>query len=122
MEYRRGKSPDVLADLPDGIVSAIVTDPPYGTETDKFQYGRRQTWAKRGGMAIMHDRDLAHLADVAPHMARLLVGTGVALVFSSATRRREAEDSLTDGGLTLLAPVTWDKGRPGISYRVRYRA
>jgi DNA modification methylase len=120
VEYRRGRSPEALADLPDGCAAAVVTDPPYGTETESFQYGRRQSWAKRGGMSIMHDRDLSSLAGVAPTIARLLCPNGVALVCASATRRRDAEDALMAAGLILLPPLMWDKGRPGISYKVRY--
>lgn len=121
VEYRRGTSPEALADLPDGCVDAVVTDPPYGTGLGDHQYGRRERWgAAHGDRHIANDTDVAVLEITAPEMFRVLRGGGVALVFSSQ-ERRAAEDALVAAGFSLeRGGLTWDKGRPGLTRRIRY--
>lgn len=117
VEFRRGKSPDALRDLPDGCARAILTDPPYGTQTTNSVYGRRSsTKANR----IANDTTLAELVATAPEMHRLLDRFGVALVFAAPTQRSAVEDILEGVGFRIDGFAPWDKGRPGISVRTRY--
>ena len=117
IEYRRGSSPEVLADLPDGCAAVVLTDPPFGTGTDAAAYGR----PREGRInAIANDRDLSQIERVAPLLARLLAPEGVALVFCAPQRRRALENALEGNGLEPIHSLPWDKGAPGISYRVRY--
>lgn len=120
-DYRRGTSPGALADLPDGCAAAVVTDPPYGTGNGKHQYGRRHRWGvAHGHQFIANDTDVGALARTADTIARLLCDGGVALVFCSQ-ERRDAEDAMADAGLEIvLGGLAWDKGRPGLSHRIRY--
>jgi DNA modification methylase len=118
VDYRHGTSPEALADLPDGCAMAVVTDPPYGTQTDSSIYGRRGAWA--GGGRIANDCDLSQLVAVAPSLVRLLAPMGVAFLCCAPQRRREAENIIEAAGLEPLHVVSWDKGSPGISYRLRY--
>lgn len=125
IEYRHGSSPAALADLPDGVADAIVTDPPYGTARpgDWHGYGRRPSQVtERGhrGTLIQADTDLSALAGAAPEMARCLAPCGVAIVFCAPFRRRAAEDALIGGGLEPIHYLPWDKGAPGLAYKVRY--
>jgi DNA modification methylase len=53
-------------------------------------------------------------------MMRVLDRFGVALVCCAPTKRKEACDALESGGLRIAAVISWDKGAPGISHRVRY--
>lgn len=117
VEYRHGASPEAFADLAEGSVGAIVTDPPYGTGTATAIYGRRKAGKVN---AIRNDTDLSQLVAVAPEMARVLAPGGVALVCCAPTLRRAAEEAILEGGLEPLHVIVWDKGAPGISYRVRY--
>lgn len=118
-EYRHGTSPDALRDLPAGCAAAIVTDPPYGTTRGKNDgYGRRREDGER--WTIANDTDLSELAAVAPEMHRLLSRFGVAMVFAAPTQRSAVERIMEDAGFRIDGFAPWDKGRPGISYSVRY--
>lgn len=117
VEYRRGRSPQALFTQPSGSVGAIVCDPPYGTGGKGVIYGRRHAGAVT---AIQNDADLSELQATTPVMARVLSETGVAFVCCAPTLRRAAEDVLEAGGLNPIHVIVWDKGAPGISYKVRY--
>lgn len=117
IDYRHGSSPEGFANLPSGSVGAIVCDPPYGTGGKGVIYGRRHVGAVTG---IQNDTDLSQLEASAPEMARVLMADGLALVCCAPTLRRAAEDVLEAGGLNPIHVIVWDKGTPGISYKVRY--
>jgi site-specific DNA-methyltransferase (adenine-specific) len=117
-EYRHGVSPDALVDLADGCAAAVVTDPPYGTETANTIYGRRRESGET--RLIQNDRDLSALEGCTAAISRVLSPEGVALVYCAPQRRRAVENAIEAGGLTPIHNVPWDKGAPGISYRVRY--
>lgn len=122
IDYRRGRSPNALADLPDGCAACVLTDPPYGTgRTDARarQYGRRQRNVERG-IGIANDLDLSELAACAPEFRRVLAPEGVAMVFMGPTQYRAACDVLDGAGLEVHHSLPWFKGRPGLSYRARF--
>lgn len=121
VEYRRGVSPSAFHDLPSGSVHAIITDPPYGLGKG---YGRRTHVKGSGNLAeqwrIANDDDLSALEQCVPEMHRVLYRFGVVLVFSAPTERAAVERVLSDGGFRVDGFAPWDKGMPGISYKVRY--
>lgn len=116
-EYRKGASPGVWADVASGGVAAIVTDPPYGTGKHGAIYGRR---AEGKPTAIANDVDLSALEASLPEMSRVLARFGVAIVFAAPTHRSAVERLVSDAGFRIDGFAPWDKGRPGISYQVRY--
>lgn len=119
LEYRRGRSPEVLADIADGSVACVLTDPPYGTLRGKNDgYGRRRQDGTR--RTIANDGDLAELTACAPSVARVLAADGVALVFMAPTQYRAACAILEAFGLRAWHSLPWDKGAPGISYSARF--
>lgn len=117
IDYRRGRSPDALADLQDGCAACVLTDPPYGTGKAGANYGRRREGRVT---SIANDVDLSELAATAPLIARVLAADGTVLVFCAPQQRRHVEALLEGAGLSPLHSLPWDKGAPGISYRVRY--
>lgn len=116
--YVRGACLPALTALSDGCAGLVLTDPPYGTQTEGSIYGRRAPDGTR--REIRNDTDLSELQAAAPDLLRVLDPSGVALFFMAPSNRRPAEDVLTDAGFTVHGSLTWDKGRPGISYRIRY--
>lgn len=116
-EIIHGDCLEVMRAMPDASVDAVITDPPYGTHTAKSIYGRRREGKVNH---IANDRDLSALEGAAPHFARLLKPNGVAIVCCAPTLRRAAENAIEAGGLNPIHSIPWDKGSPGISYRVRY--
>lgn len=117
VEYRHGSSPAAFRDLADGSVGAVVCDPPYGTATPNAIYGRRTAGRVS---TIQNDKDLWALQGAVFDMARVLSAEGVALVCCAPTMTRGAEDVLEADGLNPIHVIMWDKGAPGISYKVRY--
>jgi DNA modification methylase len=116
--FVRGPCVPALQLMADGCADLILTDPPYGTQTEHSLYGQR---APDGTRREIHgDEDLSELEQAAPAMLRALNPGGVALVFMAPSNRRAAEDVLTGAGFAAHGSLTWDKGRPGISYRIRY--
>lgn len=118
IEYRHGSSPGVLADLPPGCATAVICDPPYGLDRG---YGRADVARKNGrAHGIANDAGQGEIMATSPLVARLLAEDGVALVFAAPQYRRHVEAILELAGLECAAALPWDKGAPGLSYRVRY--
>lgn len=120
-ELRKGTSPEVISDLTSGIVSTVICDPPWGTGDKEHQYGRRQNRNVRTDeQFITNDKNLEELRKTSLTMARVLKSDGVAIVFCGQ-HRREAEDIMAAVGLYPFdGGVQWDKGRPGLSHKIRY--
>lgn len=98
----------------DGNGTAVVTDPPYGTESFSGGYGRQHRTiandATIDAFAGMIDAWLG-IPGVEPHWL---------LAFCACRRRREAEDVLLLRGAVLVGEAVWDKGAPSLGYTVRY--
>jgi len=100
-----------------GEVSAVLTDPPYGTQTLAGGYGRRQNWDVGDGLGrvIQNDNDLSAVQSVWPWLCKL-VPNGWMLVFYGPRKTPEFMASTTG----WFGEVIWDKGSPGLGYHIRY--
>lgn len=116
VEYRRGESPDVFADVADASVDACVMDPPYGTEDEGGGYGRRVL----GARTIANDRDLSELIRVMPCVSRVLVPDTWLAVYCSPRRRPAVDDILAEHGFTHEGEIAWDKAQAGLGAPLRY--
>ena len=93
---------------------ALVTDPPYGTETFNGGYGRAHT-------TIANDTDLSAFDGMlGAWLAVPEQGSHWCLAFYDTRRRRDTEDALIARGYALVGEAVWDKGRPSLGYTVRY--
>lgn len=111
-----GDCREVLLTLGKGIATAIVSDPPYGTESLGGGYGRKAG----GSKTIANDTDLSALRDAIPFARRCLGSDGWVAIFCAAKMRTEV-DALLDGvGFELFGEVVWDKAMPGLGYHIRY--
>jgi len=101
--------------LPHLSVDAIVTDPPYGTEALGGGYGRSHT-------TISNDQDLEVPLQALELAAQCLAPKGWLACFyaSGGNRRRTIEDQLLAAGFVLVGEAVWDKGRPGLGFKIRY--
>ena len=102
--------------------TAVLTDPPYGTEALGGGYGRRQLAdpAGRYGHRIENDHDLSSLAIALPSIVASVESGGWVITFAAPRRRWEAESLLVAAGLSLHGEIVWDKGAPGLGYTIRY--
>lgn len=113
-----GDCREVMADqgfqerLEDG--TALVTDPPYGTEAFGNGYGR-------GRSKIEGDATLDALVGMLRAWAAVLGADPCwLLAFCACRRRREVENLFLGAGFDLVGEAIWDKGRPSLGYTVRY--
>jgi DNA modification methylase len=111
-----GEALAVLKTLDAGSVTAVVTDPPYGTDVPRDGYGRRDRQKHIAG-----DSDLSTLAAVLPEFVRVLRPDSWCLVFCSPKRRWEAESLIRASGLNVRGEVVWDEVMPGLGAGIRYR-
>ena len=102
-----------LALLPGQIVSAVVTDPPYGTEGLGGGYGREH-------LTIECDESLDTVAAALPAVTRVLKPNSWFAMFSATKTRFDLETLLVAAGIGALGEVVWDKGAPGLGYHIRY--
>jgi len=114
---------DVMAEMPDGCVDAVVTDPPYGTEELGGGYGRRQNHDPEGRFGrkieIENDGDQSAIENAMTRIS--VVATNAwCIIFCAARKRYEATNVLVAAGLTPFGELIWDKARPGLGYTIRY--
>lgn len=112
---------DVMKDMPDGCVDAIITDPPYGTENLGGGYGRRQNHDPQGrhGRRIKGDTDLSIFEGIVS-LSHILTIDSWFMAFCAPRRRHEVTKILVTGGFEPFGELVWDKGRPGLGYTIRY--
>lgn len=117
-----GNCLEIMPDMPDGCVDAVVTDPPYGTEGLGGGYGRRHNHDPEGrhGRRISNDTDLSVLEGGAPLIYRLCGANAWLFTFCAARRRYEATEALVAAGWEPYGEYIWDKARPGLGYTIRY--
>jgi DNA modification methylase len=120
IEIIQGNALDVLLTLGDRSVSAIITDPPYGTEVEGDGYGRRQNYGGVG-RAIAGDTDLSVLGGVLAQAGRLLVRNSWVALFCSPKRHAEVAALAADRGFPVAGEVIWDKASPGLGAGIRYQ-
>lgn len=112
-EIIHGDCLEVMRGMAPGSVSAIVTDPPYGTGKMGGGYGRRH-------VHIANDADLSVLTAAIPQMLRVCTDDAFVAVFCGAKKRPDVDALLRENGLALVGEMVWDKGAPGLGYTIRY--
>jgi DNA modification methylase len=112
-----GDCREVLPEI-HGSFQAVVTDPPYGTESLAGGYGRARLRARPGALArnIAGDADLEAFGS-AWATIRSVMQNGWAFVFFAA-RKTPAFCELV--GEEWFGSVVWDKNMPGLGYHIRY--
>ena len=126
-EVRQGDALDVLRSLPDGSVSAIVTDPPYcsggSTETTRRQASGQGIASERlqsGAVKWFAGDNMTTpglvwlLRAVAFEAERLLPAGGSMLMFCDWRMWANLAPAVESGGLRLQNMVVWDKGSAGM--------
>jgi site-specific DNA-methyltransferase (adenine-specific) len=105
-ELIQDKAENVLAQLPDGSVDVILTDPPYGIEFDQNRYHA----ADLGTVA--NDSTLKFLDHVVPEFDRVLSDDGHLYMFTRWDAYLEMAQPLQEQfGLSTV--VVWDKDDGG---------
>jgi len=112
---------EVMAEMPDGGIDALVTDPPYGTEELGGGYGRRQNHDPEGrcGRKIANDVDQSAIEN-AMSLISVVALNAWCVIFCAPRKRYEATNVLVDAGLVPFGELIWDKARPGLGYTIRY--
>ncbi len=109
----------VLKNLPAGSISAVVTDPPYGTDAPADGYGRRGL----GGPSkrIAGDGDLSLFSLAMQELPRLLPANAWVVAFCSPKRHAETAAICEQSGLPVVGECVWDKRIPGLGGGLRYQ-
>ena len=112
-----GDCREILPQLPK--VDAVVTDPPYGTQSLGGGYGRSQLHDPNGrnGRTIVNDLDLSAFREAYPMLLEKCT-EGWMLVFYAA---RRTPDFLGIVGGEWHGEMIWDGLCPGLGYTVRYQ-
>jgi DNA modification methylase len=111
--YRRDAR-EVLAILPVGSISVLITDPPYRTVNRSGTSGHLRRWfakslswsAISGVLALVQSRMRAD---------------GVALVMTNSDGLRPAIEALERAGFVRVRPIVWDKRTPGLGGGLRHQ-
>ena len=85
--------------------SAVITDPPYGTDADGAGYGR-------AARHIINDTDCAGIAGVAQLAARRWLGSWLAVFYSP---RKTLDFFAAMAPVTFRDQIVWDKKAPGLT-------
>ena len=96
---------EFMAELDDGSVNLVVTDPPYG-KANKMK--RRKNKDKLCEM-IANDDSLDIVQRCIPELYRILKPNSAMFMFMSPTKIAEVEPMLTDAGFTIKNRIVWDK-------------
>jgi site-specific DNA-methyltransferase (adenine-specific) len=120
-----GDSLDVLRQLPDGCVDAVVTDPPYcsggiseAARTRAAGQGLRSENIRRFGWFTGDNMGTAGLAwllrTVAVESRRVVKPSGSLLVFCDWKMHAAIQPAVESAGLRYQGLVVWDKGSMGL--------
>lgn len=96
---------EFMAELDDGSVNLVVTDPPYG-KANKMK--RRKNKDKLCEM-IANDDSLDIVQRCIPELYRILKPNSAMFMFMSPSKIAEVEPMLTDAGFMIKNRIVWDK-------------
>jgi DNA modification methylase len=119
IDLRFGDAVSVLRSLPDESIDAVLTDPPYGTDSPKDGYGRRSLGGPN--KRIQGDSDLETARSVLREIPRLIRKRSFVLVFCSPKRHAETVAVIRDCDLNVFGEIVWDKKCPGLGGGIRYQ-
>lgn len=111
--YRRDAR-EVLAALPVGSISVLITDPPYRTVNRSGTSGHLQRWFPE---SLTWSQISGVLALVRSRMRR----DGIALVMTNSDGLRPAIEALEGAGFIRVRPIVWDKRTPGLGGGLRHQ-
>ena len=111
--YRRDAR-EVLAVLPVGSISVLITDPPYRTVTrtagSRFLrqwFAKSLSWSQISGvLALVRSR---------------MHPDGVVLVMTNSDGLRPAIEAMERAGFIRVRPIVWDKRTPGLGGGLRHQ-
>lgn len=128
-----GDALELLRQLPSKSISAVVTDPPYGTQllndgyggsTNGGGYGRKQLHSEDGrqGRVIANDRDLSLMESSMPLIWKRLKTDSWLMTFCGARTMMEMGDIVRSVGMRHYGEVVWNKRMSGLGYgAIRYQ-
>ena len=99
-----------MAELDDGSVDLVVTDPPYGKA---IKMNRRKHKDKLCEM-IVNDDSLNIVRHCIPELYRILKPNSACFMFMSQNKIAEVEPMLTDAGFKIKNRIVWDKMNHGV--------
>lgn len=106
-ELYLGDCLDILPTLPDGSVSAVICDPPYGINTKSDGKGKFNPWADRVNAARWYREWFAEAR-------RLLTDSGCFLAFLNWRSIVTYQKAAADLGWPMESLVIWDKCSLGV--------
>ena len=101
---------EFMAELDDGSVDLVVTDPPYGKA---IKMNRRKHKDKLCEM-IANDDSLNIVRHCIPELYRILKPNSACFMFMSQNKIAEVEPMLTDAGFKIKNRIVWDKMNHGV--------
>lgn len=99
---------ELMRDLPDGSVDAVVTDPPYGIDYQSARRTDRSSWFPklRGDVGV----DMSWAFDA----FRVVADVGCTLCFCRWDVAQSFHDGLAAAGWRVRSQVIWDRGVHGL--------
>ncbi|MGO9208152.1 MAG: DNA methyltransferase [Candidatus Limnocylindrales bacterium] len=104
----------VLAALPPGGISVLITDPPYTTLDRHSGSGHLRRWF-RGGLSW------PEIGRILATARRRMRTDGVAFVMTNGDGLEEALTAMRRAGFARVRPVTWDRRYPGLGGGLRHQ-
>jgi DNA modification methylase len=111
--YRRDAR-EVLAALPVGSISVLITDPPYRTVNRSGTSGHLRRWFAKS----LSWRQIGETLALARSRMR---PDGVALVMTNSDGLRPAIEAFERAGFIRVRPIVWDKRAPGLGGGLRHQ-
>ncbi|MCY3952460.1 MAG: DNA methyltransferase [bacterium] len=124
-EFRCGDGIEAAADLPDGSVDLLLTDPPYGISRRYTCEGQVPRRLRKDGNDFIMPR--GHFGDwdeaIDPHEWTAVVlpkVAGWAVTFCAQAQIGTYCDILTDHGFVAVGPMVWQKTNP-VPFNHKYK-
>ncbi|HEX9044435.1 MAG TPA: hypothetical protein VF802_05345 [Candidatus Limnocylindrales bacterium] len=104
----------VVAALPRGSISLLLTDPAYETVDRRPKSGHLRRW-------LANSLSWDEIAAVLAAARRALRPEGVAVVMTYSAGLAGALGAMERAGFVRVRPITWDKVSPGLGTGLRHR-
>ncbi len=105
---------EVLAALPVGSISVLLTDPPYRTVNRSGTSGHLQRWFAKS-------LSWPEISGVLALVRSRMRPDGIAMVMTNSAGLRPAIEALERAGFSRVRPIVWDKQSPGLGAGLRHR-